>query len=613
MGYCAALILAATVIGVRADTTVSHPDSQRQSLEDGCNRSQLGLLGEAAATMKAGPHPTPLPNWVYVDGDDRPTLLEGTVLGTHTAGTDLFGVHETYDLNIDVSPDAQYQGLLSSRNDDETPPQIHTEWESGKAPLFAWPSAGDRVRETGSEIWDCGHWQGTPFPAHSDLVPGDPAGTAEGAPGEEIEIHPISELATFRQPSGFVPTGRHQPVEASRLDVAISNQGGRAKGVEECALLAPAHPANGAQRIIADSSCSQLQDVTRNAKGLPGAKRDYSYDLYPPGPPPVAGARVMFQQDLLYRHRAPDPSAIKVEVLSDHVHIVVPFSQVAPTTDLQDFGATWHAWWSSDSTELHHFRVTVQNVTVNDDLDQPSGDIDDSPTTTDGAEWNMYTEFGSTWTDLHDPPRLHGDDYMPALGSVPPSTPDHPQVMSAASVPPVDLYLPSGGTFTGFTDSRVCDQPGYIDCPADELGQNGKSTGRTDLSLPVDQLVGASTTVTIHPHVCGPTDSSCPEQFNDPTQCPPPGGCYSITYRIDDLDAPPARRTQTVSGDGTATGTTFSGTGASQLSWWIAPTTRYSPAQEEENAEVRTVIAELQTLRPHGPLSPTPSLSTATR
>ncbi|MEN3273231.1 MAG: hypothetical protein V7636_1992, partial [Actinomycetota bacterium] len=177
-------LLTASVLTARA---VSHHDSRTDSLDDGCNRSELALLGEAAATMDGGPHPSGFASWVYVDGDNTPKQLEGTVLGTHTAGTDLFGVHDTYDLNIDVDPDEAYDHLLSTRNADENPGQIHTEWETGVAPLFAWPSPGDHVRETGSQIWDCGHWQDgekSPVPSQ-DLTPGDALGSAGDVLGDD--------------------------------------------------------------------------------------------------------------------------------------------------------------------------------------------------------------------------------------------------------------------------------------------------------------------------------------------------------------------------------------------------------------------------------------------
>jgi len=262
------VLLAGSAAAVRA---ASHPDSKTQSIADGCNRTQLGLLGEAALTMASAPHPTPFPSWVYVNGDNRPKTVEGTVLGTHTAGTDLFGVHDTYDVNFDVVPDPAYEGLLSTRNAAEKPGQIHTEWESGLAPLFAWPATGDRVRETGSEIWDCGHWQeGERKVPSSDLLPGDPLGEAgvEQVGGEDIEIHPISELATWRANGDFTPFGQPASVRASSLDVALSNQGGKAKGVEECALTLPTGDSNLAGRLVAGRGCSGAR---RAFSKLPGA------------------------------------------------------------------------------------------------------------------------------------------------------------------------------------------------------------------------------------------------------------------------------------------------------------------------------------------------------
>src|SRR5438477_7935010 len=139
-----------------------NPDSVQQPLQDGCDRSQLVLLGEAVVDLVHRSTMEVAPEWVYVGapGETRTIrTLEGSVLGTHTAGQDLFGSHKSYDLNIDVAPDPGSEGLLSSRNTREVPPQIHTEAEPLNIPTWVWPSPGDRVRERGSWIWDCGHWQ----------------------------------------------------------------------------------------------------------------------------------------------------------------------------------------------------------------------------------------------------------------------------------------------------------------------------------------------------------------------------------------------------------------------------------------------------------------------
>ena len=604
----AVLVAAAgTIVAVRAAD--QHPDSKRDALEDGCNRSQLALLGEAAATMKLGPHPTGFSSWVYVKGDNTPQTLVGEVLGTHTAGTDLFGVHDTYDLNIDVKPDEKYERLLSSRNAEEDPKpvgQIHTEWESGLAPLFAWPDSGDRVRETGSQIWDCGHWQdGEKTVPSGDLVPGDPLGSAgdvvpgdplhaagiERAEGEEIEIHPIMELATWRAHGDFVPQGARAPVHAAQLDVAISNQGGKAKGVEECALISPRRPAR-ARRAGDNPTCSTIQDVTG---------RNYEYVLAPPGPKPSPASTLLYQYDYRYSHHGPGQSDVTFEVKADGLHITVPFARLAKSTDVQDFGATFHAWWSDDGASLHRFRVTQTLVRIFNNMDGDTNDNAQNPLISPNGEWNMFTDVGGTWTNLHDPRPGHVD-YAPELGSVPSAkaAPVDIRLNGAAGAPPVpatDITLPTGSSLHLFTDARECDQPGYVDCPTshdgvEELAASGRSSGRGDILLPVNQLAGRTTIVDLHPLVCnGPNLPPCRGEQDDAKALCGQDSCYLVEFRIDDIQSNRRALKLRITGDGTATGTTVGAVPAGQLSWWLDPPTKYAPDEAEEYVHVARVVA----------------------
>jgi hypothetical protein len=577
----AALLAVGSVVAVKA---ADHPDSKTQSIADGCSRTNLGLLGEAFLTQANGPHPTPFASWVYVNGDSTPKTVEGTALSTYTAGTDLFGVHDTYDLNIDVKLDPAYEHFLSTRNTEENPPQIHNEWEAGIAPLFAWPRVGDRVRDTGSAIWDCGHWRDKTTVADPDYIPGDPlekAGIEPEAEGEEIEIHPIAELATWRQNGDFVPDKAKRPVHASRLDVAISNQGGKAKGIEECALLSSALPGSLPGQLVDGHLCSSLQKV---------AGRDYVYELKPPGRRPSRRSKLMLQTDLHFAHNAPRLSAIRAERHGDAIRITVPFSKVQPSNDVQDLGATWHAWWSKDKTAVHRFRVTVQAVTIRNNLDGDQGDDASNPSITSEGEWNMFVEAAGNWVNLHDPRPGH-TDLIPLLGAVPTAKPT-PVSLPTSAVPPVVAMLGDADSLHLFSDARECDQPGYIDCPTkNELATTGKSAGRTEISLPVNQLLGRSTLVTVHPVVC-PAGTPCPEQKNPVGVCPQ--GCYEVTYRIDDVDAHSTTPGPGVVGDGTTAGTRVGAMSAASLNWWIAPLTRYGPAQEEENVVIARVIEELR-------------------
>jgi hypothetical protein len=571
--------LATIVVSVFSMATVyaaDHPDSVHQSIADGCGRAQLGLLGEAAMTMAAGDHPTAMPSWVYVNGDNRPKTLEGTVLGTHTAGTDLFGVHDTYDMNIDVRPFPAYEQLLSTRNNEESPPQIHTEWESGIAPLFAWPDPGDRVRETGNEIWDCGHWRDDSRVPGSEYVPGDPLGAAgvEEIKGEEIEIHPIAELATWRAHGNFVPGGRTTAVHASRLDVALSNQGGKAKAVENCAIPLPAKQSGIVRRFLAGPGCSPLQKI---------AGRDYTYELKPPGPRPSKKAVLQVQQDVQYAHNAPKPS---VSVSGDVVKITVPFASVQPAAGVQDFGATWHAWWTRDTTPTRRYRVTLESATIYNNLDGDSGDNASNPSVTPDGEWNMFVDVDGNWVNLHDP-RPNHTDYVPQLGAVPSAKPN-PVVLPLTALPSRVVALGDGDALHVFTDARECDQPGYVDCPTqNELATTGRSAGRAELSLPSSQLARHVTHVTIHPQLCRP-GQGCPEEHNNPSTCP--HSCYALTYRIEDVTTKRPLSPVTVTGDGTRAGTIYAATAASALPWWLDPITKYGASQEEENAVVADVI-----------------------
>ena len=574
------VVLAAVVVWLSSMFVVyaaDHPDSKQQSIADGCGRTQLGLLGEAALSANLPDHPTAMPSWVYVNGDNRPKTLEGTVLGTHTAGTDLFGVHDTYDLNIDVKPFPAYDNLLSTRNAAEEPGQIHTEWESGLAPLFAWPSPGDRVRETGSEIWDCGHWQqGSRRIPESDFVPADPLGDAgvEDIGGEEIEIHPIAELATWRARGNFVPNGRTTAVHASQLDVALSNQGGKAKAVENCAIPFPAKQSDVVRRFLAGPGCSRLQKI---------AGRDYTYELKAPGPRPSKKAVLQVQQDVHFGHHAPTPT---VSISGDTARITVPFAAVQPTTDLQDLGATWHAWWTRDATATRRYRVTLESVTIYNNLDGDSGDAAANPLLTPEGEWNMFVDVNGAWTNLHDP-RPHHTDYVPQFGAVPSAKPT-PQVFSLGRVPSRVVALGNDDALHVFSDARECDQPSYVDCPTpNELATTGRSAGRAEVSLPNAQLAQHVTRVTMHPQVCA-AGASCPEEKNDPATCP--RSCYAVTYRIEDITTKRTLTPVTVSGDGTRSGTVYGDTAASALSWWIKPVTKYGESQEEENVVVADVI-----------------------
>jgi hypothetical protein len=526
-----------------------YPDSKTQPLADGCTRSSLALLAEGARDTQSPDSPPVAPSWVYVNGDNTPRTVEGSVLAVHTAGTDLFGVHDTYDLNVDVSPTAPpaYTPILSTRNAAESPPQIHTEWESGLAPLWAWPEPGDRVRETGSAIWDCGHWQdGTrQFPG-SDNIPYDPLGSTGVEPigGEEIEIHPILELATWRAHPQF-------PVPSGQLDVEISNQGGKAKAVMECALVAPSAPAAGVERVAAGAGCSRLQDVTG---------RSYTYFLAAP-PRPAGNARLAWSQELHTSHHAPAPV---VTARADGILVTVPFDTVAASGELQDFGASFRVWWDKDKRALRHFRVTLDSLSVFNNLDGDIGEDQSDPSITPAGEWDVYVDVGGQWTRLR--------DHVAGLDAVPAASPAAPARFDLSGVPTFDVYLPADGEFRAMVDARECDLPGYSDCPGGptntELDFN-QFPGRATITDPVADLTGQTTMLSTSPHTC-PSHCEEGENASQASQCG--GPCYRLDMTVEDVTA-------------AVRGHQFRA---------ITRATPASPAQEEEHEVLKEAVLRAQ-------------------
>lgn len=579
-GLASALVV--LVLGGAYTMAADHPDSVRAPLSAGCNRSNFLYLGEAAAALQHEGGPDVAPEWTYVvdpkHSDDPRTIrtLVGTVLASHTAGQDLFGNHRTYDLNVDVAPDRAYQNLLSSRNTEEKPPQIHTEWESGLAPLWSWPSAGDRVRETGSFIWDCGHWQeGTRQIPNSDDVPTDPLGTAgiEKVGGEQAEIHPMSELATWRAPHAFVPPRATAAVPVSQLDVYISNQGGGAKSVIECAV-APAAPQRTAQRAAQDHGCSSLQNVT---------DRDYTYDLYAPRRP-SATARLRWMELDHASHSAPHA---RVRVLGNHVRITVPFKSATPSSGLQNFGASFYVWWSGRQPAVHAFRVRLTRLVIYNNLDgdsnqQSYNNQNGNATITPNGEWNVYVDVGGVWRALQtEMNAAHAGD----LGNIP--TKDARRPYDLSRLAPTDLDLVGGEALTLLVDARDCDLPGFTDCPAGHELAFSQNPGRAAVSIPVERLIGRSAAFTIHPAPCG---QSCDDNHSDKACMPT--WCYAVSFSVTDL-ATHAPTAMTVIGDGTAAHSTVDGVPASKLGWWAPPPLRASVDQNEEAPFIRRAIAQV--------------------
>jgi len=390
--------------------------------------------------------------------------------------------------------------------------------------------------------------------------------------GEAAEIHPISELATWRSPKGLVPPGGRAAVPASQFDVYISNQGGGAKSVIECAL-APASPANAVERAALEGGCSQLQDVTG---------RDYGYDVVAP-PRPSRRAKLHWAEVRRTAHHAP---AGDVRVLGDGIHVTVPFKSrhIAASSELQDFGASFYVWWSQ-SRPTHRFRVSFRKLTIYNNLDgdygQPSrNDQNGNASVTPNGEWNLYVDIAAQWRALHTEMKAAGAG---DLGNIPTKDTRKPYNLSRLRSTEVDLT--DSGTLRVLTDARDCDLPGFTDCPAGNELAFSQRPGRGLLDIPVARLLGKTTTVNLTPVSC---PASCDEDHSDPA-CH--GPCYALSFSIQDVTAlhGPA---QIIAGDGTVAGTTVDDRAASSLGWWRDPPRLAGFDQDEEAQFIERAIAE---------------------
>jgi hypothetical protein len=360
------------------------------------------------------------------------------------------------------------------------------------------------------------------------------------------------------------------------LDVYLSNQGGKAKAVMECALLSPGKPQAFAERMAASAGegCSQLQTI---------AGKDYTYVLEAPGPKPSPDAVLQAYALTHTSHHAPAKARTRVigDGTGDRVEVTVPFSRHRARRDLQDFGATVWARWSTDPTPMRTFRVTVTGLHVFNNLDGDIGEDKSDPSVDAPGEWNMYADMAGQWHNL--------SQEVPGLAKVPSGGADLDVSRTSQAI----VSLPADADLRMFVDARECDLPGYKDCPADEL-DFGQFPGRAELRMPVSQLAGAVTTVTLHPPVCL-VDTACPEEMSKPSQCPQ--GCWQMTFKIEDMTDAGASVVRLYSGDGTADGTLVDGLLGRTVTGWLEPITRYGPDQGEENDQISTLVRDLKSRR----------------
>src|SRR5439155_20566517 len=119
-------------------------------------------------------------------------------------------------------------------------------------------------------IWDCGHWGNGPADETglSELLPYDPEETlkdlASGGTairGEQTELHPLYQVATWRKDAAGILRGVSGGRDLQRLDVWINGDGGPALAEEECNLIGVPGFGAAVPQASPMQPCSRYRDV----------------------------------------------------------------------------------------------------------------------------------------------------------------------------------------------------------------------------------------------------------------------------------------------------------------------------------------------------------------
>lgn len=425
-----------------APVTAQNPDSTTQPEEDGCARDPIELITGTEA------------QWVYVNKDDSPQYLVGTAYDAYPTYTDLFTSHDGYDMNIYFLPDPGYEHFLGTANlgvDEEfgsaPPGSMEIEWEQAHFPLFAWPTAGDRVEVMGSWIWDCGHWRTADYTDPTYWLPG--AQPTEPVTGERTEIHPPRMVVTHRAgPSTADNRG-------SVTDVVVSSHGTRARAIQEGATDDCSEPVA--------SDCPRWHPVN---------DRDYTFEVEAP-PRPDNATLIRWQVRDQGSINAPDPI---INTTADGIRVTVPFEGWGTDGDEMVFAKTFVVAWD-EGLPTRHFQVHLTELEYLTVLDGPQP-FTCLPEEVAGPcsgeaqagrppdEVNVFVDVAGQWM------QLQADGLLSA---------------SQGDVFPLDetfeLYLAEDRSWRILARGRECDQPLMLECDAeDEFGLNDDA-GRGDLSF----------------------------------------------------------------------------------------------------------------------------------
>ena len=467
---------ALAIVAVLLASAASGPNPETQARADGCTRNSAAqvsrdtpewvFVGDANVPA-SGPPPAP----VWVKGTLPPTKGAG-FLAVHPAREDLPVTHDSYDVLLNVLPDAAYARLLGTGNaagDDEETGRLHSELEQAAFPPFAWPEQGDRVELLGNWVWDCGHW---------------------GDGGERTEFHPFRAVWVDRRLSPRSPTGEAEG------DLLITTDATPAGVQEVCA-----HKAKGDAAAFKACLASEpnWQDVNGTYRFTLGAPRR---------PSPKARLRVR----VVDSGSTAGAPAVGARLVAAGAAVSVTVS--APAGQRLVIAKQVFVGWTPSPRE-EHLRITFRELLVRRAMDPGGGPESTRPqqNTTSPGEWAVYADVGGIWSAWA-PPVLRVADGR--------------RVRLSRSV---DLYVRRGSPWRLFVFVRECDfgtlsasDPNRPLAPCPKSGEFGDLGGDDSPGSVVDRYASSAASLGLHASDATRTGSTCPAVNAR--------GCYRLTYSV---------------------------------------------------------------------------------
>lgn len=327
------------------------------------------------------------PSWVSVRPEDRPVVLEGTVLESRAATNDFPTVHGTHDWNYMVKPAPGYEGLLSDAAEDIGGQKvIECEWETKYFPEEFFPSPGDTSWTIGRYIFDCGH------------------------PPYRTEIHPPKGVA-FTRLSPYTFNGDTVPSMTNKTAVYFNSHGGYFYdpiGGQDYTFQVPLPPKPSATAVLKYEVVSVPMGRVRPilSVGTPPGRFDAGTLQFKQDAErsviqrPLGGIKPPLQKvDLPTATLTAAPTHLNVTFPLKDFRDVAPARwslygnplSAQPRDPARNFGAVIAAGWREPTLTQGYrtLRVTLDSLKVNDDHD-PLAD----------GEWKFWVRVNDVWTKI---------------------------------------------------------------------------------------------------------------------------------------------------------------------------------------------------------------------